>query len=128
MTETEETEERTLCAWCGTEFRQSGVGRTRDYCRRSCRQRAYEDRKTAAATREAVVVAVAAVMARGQQRTVSSRDTSGAAAQPSRDETAPARGQVVRPGTLSGRRPLLPPPPGVRRPEPPTLFDADSSE
>ncbi|MFH9583499.1 hypothetical protein ACH4MO_36755, partial [Streptomyces globisporus] len=65
-----ETEERTLCAWCGAEFRQSGVGRTRAYCRRSCRQRAYEDRKTAAATREAVVAAVAAVMARGQQRAV----------------------------------------------------------
>ncbi|MDV7222752.1 hypothetical protein [Streptomyces prunicolor] len=34
-----------LCAWCGDPIRQSGVGRSRDYCRRSCRQRAYESRQ-----------------------------------------------------------------------------------
>lgn len=36
-----------LCAWCGSEIKQSGVGRSRDYCRRSCRQRAYEALKDA---------------------------------------------------------------------------------
>lgn len=34
-----------LCAWCGGEIRQSGVGRSRDYCRRLCRDRAYKQRR-----------------------------------------------------------------------------------
>jgi hypothetical protein len=33
-----------LCLWCGTSIYQAGIGRRRDYCRRSCRQRAYEAR------------------------------------------------------------------------------------
>ncbi len=32
------------CAWCGREVVTEGPGRTRKYCRRSCRQRAYEAR------------------------------------------------------------------------------------
>ncbi|BDH57557.1 hypothetical protein [Tsukamurella sp. PLM1] len=32
------------CAWCGREVVSEGPGRTRKYCRRSCRQRAYESR------------------------------------------------------------------------------------
>ncbi|MEV6536659.1 hypothetical protein [Streptomyces sp. NPDC051639] len=35
-----------LCAWCGGTIQQSGIGRSKDYCRRSCRQRAYEQRET----------------------------------------------------------------------------------
>ena|GEM_PF-5904856 len=34
-----------LCLWCGTPVDQTGTGRMRDYCRRSCRQRAYEERQ-----------------------------------------------------------------------------------
>ncbi|WP_123459618.1 hypothetical protein [Streptomyces sp. PanSC19] len=34
-----------LCLWCGTVVAQTGTGRKRDYCRRSCRQRAYEERQ-----------------------------------------------------------------------------------
>lgn len=36
------------CAWCGTELpRQEGIGRRRQYCGQSCRQRAYEQRHAA---------------------------------------------------------------------------------
>ncbi|GAA1084320.1 hypothetical protein [Tsukamurella spumae] len=38
------------CAWCGREVVSEGPGRTRKYCRRSCRQRAYESRLTLAGT------------------------------------------------------------------------------
>ncbi|MFD3716635.1 hypothetical protein [Streptomyces sp. NPDC058677] len=34
-----------LCAWCGGEIKQSGVGRSRDYCRRLCRDQAYKQRR-----------------------------------------------------------------------------------
>lgn len=32
------------CRWCGREVADSGLGRRRQYCRQSCRQRAYEQR------------------------------------------------------------------------------------
>jgi len=32
------------CRWCGREVADVGVGRRRQYCRQSCRQRAYEQR------------------------------------------------------------------------------------
>jgi hypothetical protein len=35
-----------LCAWCGGSIRQSGVGRSRDYCSRTCREMAYRERRT----------------------------------------------------------------------------------
>ncbi|WP_415678479.1 hypothetical protein [Tsukamurella hominis] len=38
------------CAWCGREVVSEGPGRTRKYCRRSCRQRAYEARNALAGT------------------------------------------------------------------------------
>lgn len=38
------------CAWCGREVVTEGPGRTRKYCRRSCRQRAYESRTALAGT------------------------------------------------------------------------------
>ncbi|MFI2031864.1 hypothetical protein [Streptomyces buecherae] len=34
-----------LCLACGTKVDQPATGRRRDYCRRSCRQRAYEERR-----------------------------------------------------------------------------------
>ena len=32
------------CRWCGRDVTDIGMGRRRQYCRRSCRQRAYEQR------------------------------------------------------------------------------------
>lgn len=32
------------CRWCGREVPDAGMGRRRQYCRQSCRQRAYEQR------------------------------------------------------------------------------------
>ncbi|SEH76550.1 hypothetical protein SAMN04489835_3835 [Mycolicibacterium rutilum] len=32
------------CRWCGREVDDVGLGRRRQYCRQSCRQRAYEQR------------------------------------------------------------------------------------
>lgn len=34
------------CAWCGRPVDEGGTGRRRRYCRRSCRQRAYEQRQS----------------------------------------------------------------------------------
>ena len=34
------------CAWCGRPVDEVGTGRRRRYCRRSCRQRAYEQRRS----------------------------------------------------------------------------------
>lgn len=34
------------CAWCGRPVDEGGLGRRRRYCRRSCRQRAYEQRQS----------------------------------------------------------------------------------
>lgn len=52
--------ERELCAWCGTGLpERTTVGRPREYCSRSCRQRAYENRQQAAAdglSEDAVIV------------------------------------------------------------------------
>jgi len=44
MTERERTSGR--CLWCGRPVSEIGVGRRRQYCRQSCRQRAYEQRTT----------------------------------------------------------------------------------
>jgi hypothetical protein len=33
------------CRWCGREVADIGLGRRRQYCRQSCRQRAYEQRE-----------------------------------------------------------------------------------
>ena len=35
---------RNACTWCGREIVESERGRRRKYCKRSCRQRAYEQR------------------------------------------------------------------------------------
>ncbi|MCV7028522.1 hypothetical protein [Mycobacterium sherrisii] len=32
------------CRWCGRDVTEVGLGRRRQYCRQSCRQRAYEQR------------------------------------------------------------------------------------
>ncbi|WP_156960018.1 hypothetical protein [Nocardia sp. BMG51109] len=40
------SDRRLSCLWCGREIADSEVGRRRRYCRQSCRQRAYEHRKS----------------------------------------------------------------------------------
>lgn len=129
-----------LCAWCGEPIQQASLGRSRDYCKRSCRQRAYEARKQ----REAVVAAVASAVAR-RPASDSSRDEMPGPANSSRDEMrlpgrrpipTPAepvadsvlpsawRASSIPPGpSRSKRRRLLPPPPGAERPEVLPLFD-----
>ncbi|MEI7519273.1 MAG: hypothetical protein WCJ98_12440 [Mycobacteriaceae bacterium] len=47
------------CRWCGREVPDVGLGRRRQYCRQSCRQRAYEQRalvKGTAVSADAVVL------------------------------------------------------------------------
>lgn len=47
------------CRWCGREVPDTGLGRRRQYCRQSCRQRAYEQRaliKGASLAPDAVVL------------------------------------------------------------------------
>ncbi|MGV0748750.1 MULTISPECIES: hypothetical protein [Mycobacteriaceae] len=50
------------CRWCGRDVGDAGIGRRRQYCRQSCRQRAYEQRalissgKTTALTPDSVVL------------------------------------------------------------------------
>nr|AAA91010.1 SpdA [Streptomyces phaeochromogenes] len=88
-----------LCAWCGGPMQQPATGRRREYCRRSCRQRAYEDRRLREAQREAVVAALAKAALR---TSVSSRDDRPTPPIPSRDETVrlpdpPASRPVVVP-------------------------------
>ena len=49
------------CRWCGREVGDAGLGRRRQYCRQSCRQRAYEQRAQVKGTSlpaDAVVLSV----------------------------------------------------------------------
>jgi len=49
------------CRWCGREVSDAGLGRRRQYCWQSCRQRAYEQRalvKGSAVPADAVVLSV----------------------------------------------------------------------
>ncbi|MDX3059607.1 hypothetical protein PV394_31495 [Streptomyces sp. NE06-03E] len=48
------------CAWCGEPVRQSGIGRTRKFCGRTCRELSYRDRKQDRAVKAAVAQALAA--------------------------------------------------------------------
>ena len=131
-----------LCAWCGEPIRQSGVGRSRDYCRRSCRQRAYEAR----VQREAVVTAVASAIARRDSSRVESRTP----AIPSRDETRapeprdPGEGWVrsidevdAQLREIDARRVPVPPAPAQQKrrrlasppaAEAPTLFEPEAAD
>ncbi|MER5733943.1 hypothetical protein ABT084_37405 [Streptomyces sp. NPDC002138] len=48
-----------LCGWCGGTIRQSGVGRSRDYCKRLCRDQAYKKRRDQRLVDEALAAASA---------------------------------------------------------------------
>jgi hypothetical protein len=125
-----EREDVTTCRWCKTEFRQTGVGRPRIYCRRSCRQRDYEDRRE-----EERLLSDRALNRRlwerlAAQHADTSRDESQPAVDTSRDESKTA-GQTPatpqRPAPRTGWQPfaaIRPPvalpaaPPSRRRPQP----------
>jgi len=103
-----------LCAWCGSPVEQPATGRRREYCRRSCRQRAYEDRRLREAQREAVVAALAKAALRAP---VSSRDNRPHQPVSTRDESVtlpdpPAIRPVVVPvaevPALTKPRPSMP--------------------
>ncbi|MEU0360486.1 hypothetical protein [Streptomyces cyaneofuscatus] len=145
-----------LCAWCGGEIRQSGVGRSRDYCSRTHREYAYRAR------REAEVKLVAYSRGRADAvRPVSSTVDTRPDPVPTVDETrAPvpppaaadpgegwvrsidevdaqlqeleARGVRRSPMPPTPARPkrrrILPPPPGTVRPEAPTLFEPEAAD
>ncbi|QUR67890.1 hypothetical protein [Mycobacterium spongiae] len=48
------------CRWCGRDVADAGMGRRRQYCRQSCRQRAYEQRAMMTRTEVGAVSAVPA--------------------------------------------------------------------
>lgn len=127
------------CAWCGGTFRPGTIGRAAVYCRRSCRQRAYEARREA--QRIALALAIAAADS-SRDRPVLPDST--------RDETE--RGQVPEPvlpdpragwlrsaaevdeqlRELEARRAAAPPVQRKRRrlappqPDAPTLFEPEA--
>ncbi|WP_329156472.1 hypothetical protein OIU91_43305 (plasmid) [Streptomyces sp. NBC_01456] len=70
-----------LCGWCGGPIKQSGVGRSRDYCTRLCRERAYRRRRDDRLIAEALADAAAVSSTR---ETVSS---TGETTDSSTDET-----------------------------------------
>ncbi|MYX88504.1 hypothetical protein GT036_33135 [Streptomyces sp. SID4915] len=94
-----------LCEWCGGPIVQPVTGRRRAYCRRSCRQRAYEGRRQ----REAIVAAVASALVRS--RSESTRDETPPDLSPSRDETPPPA--VAPPMPPVPPRPAAPPAPAA---------------
>ena len=58
------------CLWCGRPVPDAGVGRRRRYCRRSCRQRAYEQR---ALTRDTGLPADTVVLSAGEAAALADR-------------------------------------------------------
>ncbi|OBG71654.1 hypothetical protein A5700_10980 [Mycobacterium sp. E1214] len=50
------------CRWCGRDVPDASVGRRRQYCRQSCRQRAYEQRASLTRDGAAAVPADAVVL------------------------------------------------------------------
>lgn len=71
-----------LCGWCGSPFTQARVGRRREYCRASCKQRAFEARRE----RERIEAAVEAALTGGA--VVSSRADIPGQVVPSRDDSS----------------------------------------
>jgi hypothetical protein len=74
------------CEWCGQPYRQAPTGRTARYCRRSCRQRAYEHRRELDRTQAAVTEAERAALAAREELPTT---------EPSRDDSDPVTPQVA---------------------------------
>lgn len=63
-----------LCAWCGGPIRQSGVGRSRDYCSRTHREYAYRKRRDRELLRQGYARGEADAKAREDSSTGGSSD------------------------------------------------------
>jgi hypothetical protein len=61
------------CRWCGRDVTDSGLGRRRQYCRQSCRQRAYEQRASINGAKGAAVPPDAVVLSAGEAADLSDR-------------------------------------------------------
>lgn len=95
-----------LCDWCGGPIPEPAkIGRPRDYCRRSCRQRAYEERKVQDRIEEREKLARISALA--EAAGLSSRAEKGSGLVSPRDESGPPAPAPVPPP--------LPPRRGTRR-------------
>ena len=61
------------CRWCGRDVADSGLGRRRQYCRQSCRQRAYEQRTSINGVNGASLPADAVVLSADEAADLSDR-------------------------------------------------------
>ncbi|BAX93074.1 hypothetical protein MSG_02933 [Mycobacterium shigaense] len=61
------------CRWCGRDVTDVGMGRRRQYCRQSCRQRAYEQRASISRGESAAVPADAVVLSADDATDLSDR-------------------------------------------------------
>lgn len=61
------------CRWCGRDVADTPTGRRRQYCRQSCRQRAYEQRAQIAAATGASLPADAVVLSADEAEALSDR-------------------------------------------------------
>ncbi|MFE9927203.1 hypothetical protein ACFYQA_38565 [Streptomyces sp. NPDC005774] len=131
-----------LCEYCGDPVPKSLGTKPKRYCKRSCRQRAYEARQK----REAIVTAVATAVARsGTSRDVPerARPTSRDVAKPPVPAADPGDGWVrsidevdEQLRELEARRPVVPPAPQQKRrrlaappaAEAPTLFGPEAAD
>ncbi|NUS11602.1 MAG: hypothetical protein HOY69_09415 [Streptomyces sp.] len=124
------------CAWCGATFRPGTIGRAAVYCRRSCRQRAYEARREAQRIEYALAMA-AADSSRDERpgRSDSTRDETESGQPPAPTLPDPRDGWVRSPDEVEAQlreleaRRAAPPAPRVRRrlaaPADPTLFEPE---
>jgi len=61
------------CRWCGRDVADSRTGRRRQYCRQSCRQRAYEQRASINGAKAASLPADAVVLSADEAADLSDR-------------------------------------------------------
>ncbi|MEO6795076.1 MAG: hypothetical protein ABI253_00765 [Mycobacterium sp.] len=61
------------CRWCGRDVGDAGIGRRRQYCRQSCRQRAYEQRALISSGRTTTLAPDAVVLSAEEATALSDR-------------------------------------------------------
>lgn len=95
-----------LCAWCGGPIRQSGVGRSRDYCSRTHREYAYRKRRDLALLLQGYARGEADAKARGDSSTDGSSDNRRILVSPvdeTRADPAPGEGWVRSPEEIDAQ-------------------------
>jgi hypothetical protein len=98
-----------LCAWCGGTMRQTGVGRSRDYCSRTHKEYAYRARRDRRLVDEALaaVAAVSTTAVKGPAvEPVSAVVETGAAPIPAQAPADPVLPDAWRAPVPAVRRPL----------------------